>query len=185
MHEPFRRLIPQPLWVRACAASITTNAPPLCLHLPQLPHRRRRHRHHQSHPALPHHPHHRDGTLAMARSAAFAWWQFPSTNAPSFLRRWPRWRRFPLATQIWNRRPDASAMANANATETSTIAETTTFTFRPTFSPPAPCIQVRVLNIFRYAAPKVGKGPERRAEIAKSRANIPAAKWGIRARTFG
>ena len=46
-------------------------------------------------------------------------------------------------------------------------------------------IQVRVLNIFRYAAPKVGKGPERRAEIAKSRANIPAAKWGIRARTFG
>ena len=65
----------------------------------------------------------------MARSAAFAWWQFPSTNAPSFLRRWPRWRRFPLATQIWNRRPDASAMANANATETSTIAETTTFTF--------------------------------------------------------
>jgi hypothetical protein len=86
MHEPFRRLIPQPLWVRACAASITTNAPPLCLHLPQLPHRRRRRRHHQSHPALPHHPHHRDGTLAMARSAAFAWWQFPSTNAPSFRR---------------------------------------------------------------------------------------------------
>ena len=43
-------------------------------------------------------------------------------------------------------------------------------------------LQVRVLNIFRYAAPKVGKGPERRAEIAKSRANIPAAKWGIRAR---
>ena len=46
-------------------------------------------------------------------------------------------------------------------------------------------ITVRVLNIFRYAAPKWGKGRERRAEIAKSRPNIPAAKWGFRARTFG
>ena len=46
-------------------------------------------------------------------------------------------------------------------------------------------VRVRVLNIFRYAAPKWGKGRERRGEIAKSRPNIPAAKWGFRARTFG
>eukprot|EP00964_Phaeocystis_antarctica_P129902 scaffold93740_cov37-Phaeocystis_antarctica.AAC.2 len=41
------------------------------------------------------------------------------------------------------------------------------------------------LIIFRNASAKWGKGRVRRCEIGQSRAYIPVAKWGIRARTFG